>query len=74
MTGRTACAEVLRPTEAMLDLIAQHRDREMLALWVKEGGRSSLDTAVEKMREGVVSPLDVEHKCGLLDESNLYGA
>lgn len=74
VTGRTACAEVLRPTEAMLDLIAQHRDREMLALWVKEGGRSSLDTAVEKMREGVVSPLDVEHKCGLLDESNLYGA
>lgn len=72
VVGRTVCAEVLRPSEAMLDLIAKRRDREALALWVKEGGQSSLDTAVLKMREGIVSPVDVEHKCGLLDESNLY--
>lgn len=65
--ARTVVAEIVRPDIHMLDLITQKRDSELLTYWKKTlGGKYAAEDAYEKIKEGLVSPLDVEDQLGLI--------
>lgn len=65
--GRTVVAEIVRPDLYMLDLITQKRDSELLTYWKKTlGGKFAAEDAYDKIKEGIVCPLDVEDELGLI--------
>jgi len=65
--GRTVVAEIVRPDLYMLDLITQKRDSELLSYWKKTlGGKFAAEDAYDKIKEGIVCPLDVEDELGLI--------
>lgn len=65
--GRTVVAELVRPDFHMLDLITNKRDSELLTYWKKSmGGKFAAEDACDKMKVGLVSPIDVEHGLGLI--------
>lgn len=76
--GRTVCAEILRPTAAMLTAIATGDSRELWRQWRTAidqqaphvmRGRTSFEHAIHKMRQGIVSPVSVETEFRFLDEA-----
>lgn len=77
IAGRAAVAEMLVPDRALLKHLAANRFLEAEAHWragpggaMRGGGRRSpvtvLQNAIEKMKQGLVSPVDVENQIGLL--------
>lgn len=82
VTGRTVCAEILRPTPKMLKAVASSDSNELWQLWretINENdpsdmtGRTAFEHAIWKMRQGIVSPVDVEAEFRYLDESPFEG-
>lgn len=76
-SGRTVCAEIMRPTGAMLDAIAKADSRTIWREWRKTidktlpgstKGRTAFEHAVIKMGRGIVCPVDVEKEFHFLDE------
>jgi len=74
---RTACAEILVPTVAMVDAIRDGKSRDLWQLWragINENdpsdmtGRTAFEHALWKMMEGIVSPHDVEAEFRWLDD------
>lgn len=72
IAGRTVCAEFVLPDRMLLKFLAASdflgaekywRDAGVGAIG---GGVSSLAHGIQKMRQGLVSPLDVEEQIGLL--------
>lgn len=81
-TGRTVCAEILRPSPEMLNAISVGDSRTLWRLWRKTirhdrpddmTGRTAFEHALYKMRNGLVSPEDVERDFHFLDESLYEG-
>lgn len=75
---RTVCAEILVPKKAMLPAIAENNSSLLWDLWRSEidqsrpdvmRGRTAFEHALWKMRQGIVSPKDVEREFTFLDES-----
>jgi len=75
--GRTVCAEILRPSVAMLGAIAAGNSRELWRAWRASidhahpdvmRGRTAFEHAIWKMRQGEVSPVAVENEFRFLDE------
>lgn len=65
--GRTVVAEIVRPDIHMLTLITQKRDSELLTYWKKTlGGKFAAEDAYDRIKEGIVSPIDVEDELGLI--------
>lgn len=77
ITGRTVCAEILRPTPNMLHAIAAGDSRELWRLWRGTisktdpndmTGRRAFEHGLWKMRNGLVSPAEIEAQFNYLDE------
>jgi len=65
--GRTVCAEVVAPDPPLLKLLLDRRDQEAFDLWLgRETGYSIRDHAIDKMCEGLISPVNVERSLGQL--------
>jgi general secretion pathway protein E len=65
--GRTVCAEVIAPDARLLGFLGAARDQEAFDYWLGEfGGYSMRDHALDKMRAGLLSPVDVEAYLGRL--------
>lgn len=82
ITGRTVCAEILRPTPEMLEAIGTGASRRLWELWRAQIsttdphamlGRTAFEHAIWKMRAGIVSPLAVEGEFRYLDETPWEG-
>ncbi|WP_305910458.1 ATPase, T2SS/T4P/T4SS family (plasmid) [Methylomarinum sp. Ch1-1] len=64
--GRTVVAEVLLPDNKILKLVHDGKDIEAQEHWRRHGGRPILAHGIEKMKAGLVSPVDVESRLGPL--------
>jgi len=65
--GRTVVAELVRPDLHMLGLITDKKDSELLTYWKKTmGGKYAAEDAYDKIKMGIVSPINVEHELGLI--------
>jgi type II secretory ATPase GspE/PulE/Tfp pilus assembly ATPase PilB-like protein len=63
--GRTVVAELVRPDLHMLGLITEKKDSELLTYWKKTmGGKYAAEDACDKIKMGIVSPINVEHELG----------
>lgn len=63
--GRTVVAELVRPDLHMLGLITDKKDPELLTYWKKTmGGKYAAEDAYDKIKAGIVSPINVEHELG----------
>lgn len=63
VSGRTVVAEVIVPDLTMLDYINKNMDLELLLYWRKTlGGKFAIEDAYEKMKEGIVDPIDIENE------------
>jgi type II secretory ATPase GspE/PulE/Tfp pilus assembly ATPase PilB-like protein len=72
IVGRTIVAEILIPDQEILDMISGGR---MTEAWrhfrEKLEGRTIMDHALEKIREGLVDPRDVEARLGWIHQGLL---
>ncbi len=67
--GRTVVSEGLCPDMAMLEMIADGADRDLISYWRKnQQGKFAIEDAIDKMRRGIVDPIDIEHEVGKLGE------
>lgn len=76
VTGRTVCAEIVRPDQTMLREMQQHRDQAARDLWRRRGddragsieervqGLSALDVALHKMHRGQIAASDLYRHFG----------
>ncbi len=67
--GRTVCAEVIRPDREMRSLFKKVSSAaDLKSYWLNHYyAESQLDVAWQKLREGLVDPMDVEKKLGAID-------
>lgn len=56
--GRTVVAEIVIPTDEILELV--EKPIQCRKAWLREGGTTMMMHAIEKIREGIVDPLAVE--------------
>lgn len=77
ITGRTVCAEMVIPDSTILEFIRKNDMTKAYAHWRAQRagkpptsmyGATALEHGLMKMRQGVVSPLDVEKALGLLHD------
>lgn len=60
--GRFVCAETLVPDLELLSLIGEGRDPEAINYWKTNlNGQFAMEDALEKMKKGIVDPVDIEH-------------
>lgn len=76
IAGRTVCAEILVPRPSMMKAIASGDSHGLWSAWRSEidearpdvmQGRTAFEHALLKMRQGIVSPADVEREFFFLD-------
>ena len=66
--GRTVVAEVVQPDEHLLDLLCSGHRQAAIDYWKGPlDGQDFSDHALEKLRQGVVDPRQVEYRIGKLD-------
>lgn len=82
ISGRTVCAEILRPTNEMLTAIVNGDSRELWRMWratinrddaADMTGRTAFEHAIFKMKQGWLSPEDIENEFHYLDEAVFEG-
>ncbi len=62
IVGRFVCAETIVPDLELLSLIGSSKDPEAINYWKTNlNGKFAMEDAIDKMKEGVVDPIDVEH-------------
>lgn len=66
VTGRSVVAEMLDPTLEILSALRTLDFDAATKIWRAQGGRTTLENAIEKMFHGIVDPRMVEDSCGLL--------
>lgn len=67
ISGRSVVAEIIVPDGKLIELLGSAKDSQALDYFRRTGGKTALDSGIEKMLSGVFDPLDVEHKLGRLD-------
>lgn len=71
-SGRTVCAEFVLPDRVLLRYLSENKFLEAENYWRKsgvgaiDGGVTALAHGIHKMRQGLVSPVDIEDQIGLL--------
>jgi type II secretory ATPase GspE/PulE/Tfp pilus assembly ATPase PilB-like protein len=68
ITGRTVVAEVIIPDKKMKMLFSEGKDTLALEYFLENGGKTILSHGIDKMKDGVCDPRDVEYKLGRLDD------
>lgn len=77
VTGRTVCAEIMRPTPDMVAAVARADSNGLWQHWRAQikrsepgnmSGRTAFEHAIYKMRLGLVSPESIESEFHYLDE------
>jgi len=77
VTGRTVCAEIMRPTPEMVAAVGSADSIGLWRHWRKQikpnepgnmTGRTAFEHAIYKMRQGLVSPESIESEFHYLDE------
>lgn len=68
ISGRTVCAEFLLPTRKTLELLAANKILEAEKHWLSIGGQTALMHAIDKMKNGILSPQAIEENISLLSE------
>lgn len=79
IAGRTVCAEILRPTQAMMADVARGDTVAVYRHWRQTrggredctAGKTAFEHALLKMRAGVLAPRDVERAFHYIDEDAL---
>lgn len=64
--GKTVVAEVIMPDFVMLRCFYESRSIDALEHWIENGGKQIIHHGIEKMCDGIVSPVDVEDTLGSL--------
>lgn len=70
--GRTVCAEFVLPDRVLLRYLSEGKFLEAEHFWRQsgvgaiDGGVTALAHGIHKMRQGLVSPMDIEDQIGLL--------
>lgn len=73
--GRSVCAEVVAPDARLRQLLRDRKDQEAFDYWAGEaGGYPIWAHALDKLREGLVAPADVEACLGRLRREGPGGA
>ncbi|MFZ4762521.1 MAG: GspE/PulE family protein [Alphaproteobacteria bacterium] len=63
--GRTVIAEIILPDDTLLTLLAEGQRTEAEIYWRDVlRGRGLKDHALEKIRKGIIDPIDIERKVG----------
>jgi type II secretory ATPase GspE/PulE/Tfp pilus assembly ATPase PilB-like protein len=71
IAGRLVCAETVIPDLELLGLIGEGKDSEAANYWkINMNGKFAIEDAIDKMKVGIVDPLDVEHAFSELDVKN----
>jgi type II secretory ATPase GspE/PulE/Tfp pilus assembly ATPase PilB-like protein len=62
IVGRFVCAETIVPDLELLSLIGEGKDPEAINYWKTNlNGKFAMEDAIDKMKAGIVDPIDVEH-------------
>ena len=62
IVGRFVCAETIVPDLELLSLINDGKDPEAINYWKTNlNGKFAMEDAIDKMKAGIVDPVDVEH-------------
>lgn len=62
IVGRFVCAETIVPDLELLSLISEGKDPEAINYWKTNlNGKFAMEDAIDKMKSGIVDPVDVEH-------------
>lgn len=64
--GRTCAAEVVVPDMTLMRLLRKGEREEAIEYWRAGGGVSMLESAIEKINEGICDPFEAEHEVGPL--------
>ncbi|MCX8016325.1 MAG: ATPase, T2SS/T4P/T4SS family [Rhodocyclaceae bacterium] len=69
--GRTVCAEIVKPNEALLDALREQQMQRARQLWLASSsdtgyGPTVLGHALHLMERGMVDPRDVENQVGII--------
>lgn len=68
ISGRLVCAETVIPNLELLSLIGSGKDAEAITYWKTHlNGKYAIEDAIDKMKMGIIDPLDVEHAFQLLN-------
>lgn len=70
-TGRTVVAEIVLPDETLFDLLRSNQKHLAREYWLKQGGKTMLDHAIEKIADGYVDPFMAENIVGRLDREDV---
>ena len=69
--GRTVVAEVVKPDMEMRELISSGNQMSLYKYWRKNlGGKTAKEDAYDKMRQGLLSPIDIEDTFGFMEINN----
>jgi len=66
IVGMTVVAETIVPTEEMVMLFGQGKTNEALFRYREDGGEFVVDHGIQKVLDGLVCPMDAEHRLGPL--------
>jgi type II secretory ATPase GspE/PulE/Tfp pilus assembly ATPase PilB-like protein len=62
IVGRFVCAETIVPDLELLSLLGAGRDPEAINYWKTNlNGKFAMEDAIDKMKEGILDPVDLEH-------------
>lgn len=64
ISGRTVVAEIIIPNEEMLEAISNRDDNKAWQIFLQNGGKTVLDSGIEKMKMGLCDPHDIEENLG----------
>jgi type II secretory ATPase GspE/PulE/Tfp pilus assembly ATPase PilB-like protein len=68
IAGRLVCAETVIPDLELLQLLSDGKDADAVNYWkINMKGKFAVEDAIDKMKKGVVDPIDVEHAFQNLD-------
>lgn len=78
LSGQTVCAEFVLPDRVLLRYLAEGNYLEAEKYWRKSsvgavnGGVAAISHGIQKMRQGLVSPVDIEDQIGLLTSDLVF--
>jgi Type II secretory pathway, ATPase PulE/Tfp pilus assembly pathway, ATPase PilB len=72
ISGRTVVAEVILPDHQMISYFAEGRDTLAWHYYRQNGGKSVLSHGIDKMKDGLCDPMEIEHKLGMLTRDLSY--
>jgi len=69
VNGRTVVAETILPDDFMFECFSRGQEPKAWKHYRQNGGQFALDHGIDKMKQGLCDPREVEHKLGRLTNS-----